>query len=192
MEKQKRVPDGMSRTAFVACDTLKRVWRHAHPNIVAYWHELEEIVKAAISAPGVTLNARRVRVRRDGAWLRLQLPSGRSLCYPSPQIEDEKITFLGVDQFTRRWQRQTTFAGRLFENLCQAVARDVMFYNMPGIEAQSYEILLSVHDEVICETPDTDHFVVDELSSLLAAAPAWALGMPLAAAGFECKSYRKD
>jgi DNA polymerase len=99
---------------------------------------------------------------------------------------------MGVNQYSRKWQRLNTYGGKLFENACQAVARDVMAANMPRIEAAGYEIVLTVHDEVICEAPDTPEFNTEHLSQLLATNPVWAPDMPLAAGGFEDYRYRKD
>lgn len=42
---------------------------------------------------------------------------------------------------------------------------------MPAIEARGYEIVLTVHDEVITEAPDKDFYFHDQLSRLLAANP---------------------
>jgi DNA polymerase len=67
-----------------------------------------------------------------------------------------------------------------------------MAHNMPAIDERGYEIVLSVHDELITETPDSDEFSAEELSQMLAANPPWAPDMPLAAAGFETYRYRKD
>lgn len=78
------------------------------------------------------------------------------------------------------------------ENATQAFARDVLAYNMPAIEDAGYEIVLSVHDELLTETPDTPEFNVDTLSRMMATAPTWAKGIPLAAAGFETTRYRKE
>ncbi|MGI9153589.1 MAG: DNA polymerase I, partial [Rubrivivax sp.] len=74
----------------------------------------------------------------------------------------------------------------------QAFARDILAYNMPAIERAGYEIVLSVHDELLTETPDSDEFNADHLGQMMATAPAWAAGIPLAAAGFETPRYRKD
>ncbi len=134
-----------------------------------------------------------LKVRCDGAWLRIRLPSGRYLCYLSPEVDAEgNCTFMGVDQYTRQWKRLRTHGGRLVENACQAVARDVMFYNMPAIEGAGYEIVLSVHDELLTETPNSDAFSSDVLAAMMARDPGWAKGLPLAAAGFETLRYRKD
>lgn len=78
------------------------------------------------------------------------------------------------------------------ENATQAFARDVLAHNMPSIEQAGYEIVLSVHDELLTETPDDARYTADALSRMMATAPDWAPGIPLAAAGFETLRYRKD
>lgn len=62
---------------------------------------------------------------------------------------------------------------------------------MPAIERAGYEIVLSVHDELLTETPDEPSYTAETLGSLMATAPSWAAGLPLAAAGFETYRYRK-
>lgn len=183
---------GLSERAWLTCESFKLAWRDAHQAIAVHWKELDETVRGAIDNPGNTFHCRLLKIRRDGAWLRIVLPSGRAVCYPSPAIQDNKITYMGVNQYSRKWCRLQTYGGKIFENVCQAVARDVMAHNMPPIEAAGYEIVLTVHDEVICEAPDSDEFNEDHLSSLLAANPPWAQGMPLAAAGFQTNRYKKD
>ena len=71
-------------------------------------------------------------------------------------------------------------------------ARDVLAHNMPAIEAEGYRIVLSVHDELLTETPDTDEYSSDTLAAHMSTVPPWAEGLPLAAAGFETTRYRKD
>ena len=75
-------------------------------------------------------------------------------------------------------------------NCTQAVARDVMAAAMPKLEAAGYPIILTVHDEVVCEVPD-GHGSVLELENIMTALPAWAEGLPVAAEGFEDIRYRK-
>lgn len=81
-----KVRHGLTPKVFVACDAIKRLWRSAHPRISSYWKELEDTVRAAVASPGTTLQCRKVKIRRDGGWLRIALPSGRALCYPSIQV----------------------------------------------------------------------------------------------------------
>lgn len=190
--KQKMPTFGLSPAAYIACDVLKRGWRYGHPAIAGYWPELEQAALRALQHQGERFTARRVTLVASKNWLFMELPSGRSICYPAARIVNGSVTYMGVDQYTRKWQRIATTPGKLFENLSQAVARDVMAHNMPAIDARGCEIVLSVHDELITETPDSPDFNADELSRMLAANPPWALDMPLSAAGFEAYRYRKD
>jgi DNA polymerase len=78
------------------------------------------------------------------------------------------------------------------ENIVQAIARDVLGYNMPAIEEHGFDIVLSVHDELLTETPDKDLWNHHRLAALMSNVPPWAEGLPLSAAGFETTRYRKD
>ena len=191
-KKEKRSRFGLSDDAFVACDVLKRMWRDAHPNISGYWHQLKDLAVRAINGRGNTFNELGLRVRASKNWLVVGMPSGRALFYPLPKVdEDGALSYMGIDQYTRKWTRIRTHGGKLFENLCQAVARDIMAANMPLIEAAGYQIVLTVHDEIIAEAPDEPQYNAKHLASLLAANPDWAPDIPLAAAGFETYRYKK-
>lgn len=192
--KKKKRTLGLTMEVYVACEVLKRAWRDAHAATEALWAAAGEAARLAIKNPGETFPiGQHLKARRDGAWLRIRLPSGRYLCYINPDVDDEgQITYFGVNQYTRQWGRIKTYGGKLVENATQAFARDVLAYNMPAIERAGYEIVLSVHDELLTETPDTDKLNADELGQMMATAPAWARGIPLAAAGFETTRYRKD
>lgn len=194
--KRKRLTTyGLSDKAFVVCESFKALWRKAHPAISTYWKELDDAAKEAVRNPGRAVYARKLKFIRKGAWLRMILPSGRALCYPAPQIKSvkgkETLSYKGVNQYTRKWTRISTYGGKLFENACQAVARDVMAHNMPAIEAAGFRIILTVHDDVITEPLDKAELTSDYLSSLLATNPPWMPGCPLAADGFEAQRYRK-
>lgn len=194
MRKQpKATTFNMPDDTFVGCDVVKRGWRNGHPAIAAWWPMLEQAFRDTIDSPGYTFDCGSVKVRRDGNWLRIRLPSGRYLCYPAPEIDEQgRCSYMGVDQYTRKWQRIHTYSGKLAENITQAFARDVLAYSMPTIEATGYRIVLSVHDELLTETPDSPEFNSDHLSALMSTVPPWAEGLPLAAAGFETLRYRKD
>ena len=85
-----------------------------------------------------------------------------------------------------------TYSGKLCENITQAVARDILVGTMQAIDDRGYQIVLSVHDELITEAPDAPGFSAAKLNALMSRVPEWAPGLPLAADGFEAKRYRKD
>ena len=191
--KMKMPTYDLSEDAFIACDCLAMLWREAHPAISSFWKELEGGFIDAVRNPGVTFDVRGLKFRKDGAWLRVRLPSGRFLCYPSAQVDDEdKCSYMGVDQYTRKWTRQDTYGGKLLENITQAASRDVMAHAMPLAENDGFDITLTVHDELITETPDEAEYNADRLGAWMSQVPDWAGDLPLAAAGFEAYRYRKD
>lgn len=192
--KKKKRTLGLTMEVYVACEVLKSAWREAHANTKALWAAAGEAVRLAIKNPGESFPiGQHLKARRDGAWLRIRLPSGRYLCYINPDVDDDgQISYFGVNQYTRQWGRIKTYGGKLIENATQAFARDILAYNMPAIEQAGYEIVLSVHDELLTETPDSPEYTADALGHMMASAPSWAAGIPLAAAGFETTRYRKD
>ncbi|UXE05687.1 intein-containing DNA polymerase precursor [Salmonella phage GSP003] len=139
-----------------------------------------------------------------GWWLCMELPSGRILSYPGIGVSvtketDEdgrvntnvRIKYQGENQLTRQWTTLYTHGGKACENIVQAFCRDLLAYAMLNVEAGGYPIVLSVHDELVCETPDTPDYTVAELEKLMCALPEWAEGFPLVAEGAELKRYAK-
>lgn len=139
-----------------------------------------------------------------GWWLCMELPSGRILSYPGIGVSvtketDEdgrvntnvRIKYQGENQLTRQWTTLYTHGGKACENIVQALCRDLLAYAMINVEGGGYPIVLSVHDELVCETPYTPEYTVAELEKLMCALPEWAEGFPLVAEGAEMKRYAK-
>lgn len=139
-----------------------------------------------------------------GWWLCMELPSGRILSYPGIGVSvtketDEdgrvntnvRIKYQGENQLTRQWTTLYTHGGKACENIVQALCRDLLAYAMIKVEDGGYPIVLSVHDELVCETPDTPEYNVAELERLMCELPEWAEGFPLVAEGQELKRYAK-
>lgn len=188
--EKKRATFGLTSIQYRTCDGLKRLWRRAHPATVQMWKDLKTATQLATMGEEPA-PVGRCRIERRNNWLCIVLPSDRVLCYPSPLIENGALTYMGMNQYSRKWSRLGTYGGKLSENLTQAIARDVLADAMPRAEAAGYHISLTVHDELITETPDTPEFSAEGLCSILAANPPWATGFPLAAQGFEAYRYNK-
>lgn len=82
-----------------------------------------------------------------------------------------------------------TSEGPVLAHNCQSTARDVLADNLPAVEAAGFNLLLTVHDEVVTEGRDGTH---EHLSQIIATNPPWAGGLPLSAAGFSAPRYKKD
>lgn len=188
--KQRRTL-GLSEAVYCTCEALKAMWREAHPATKALWPAYQSAAINAVQNPGTEFHAGRCTFDRKDNWLRIRLPSGRFLCYPSPRVDDGKLSYMGVNVYSKKWHRIDTYGGKIAENIDQASSRDIMAYALPEIEKAGYPLVLTVHDEVITEPPDSDEFNDKELSRILATNPPWAPGLPLAAKGFTTYRYRK-
>jgi DNA polymerase len=187
----------MDRVEWLASETVKLAWRARHPRIKSLWWACRDAATRAIEEPGVTFKAMdHLRFKVVGhagfKYLLCRMPSGNFLVYASPRLEDGAITYLGVDALTRQWMRLSTYGGKLVENACQSVARDILAQAMPAAEEAGYRVVLTVHDELVTEAPAGGDHTAAGLSEILSCVPNWAEGLPLAAAGFETQRYRKD
>ena len=182
---------GLEPHVYAACALLASAWRGAHLSTRALWRELEDAFRSAVLQPGVTFRVgEHLAIRGNGKQVRIRLPSGRFLIYDSPRLADGAISFMGFKE--GRWLREYTFGGRLAENVTSAVARDIMVGGMKRAETAGYNVVLTVHDEIIAEVPDSPDFTAGELSALMTPGEPWSAGLPLAAHGFETHRYRKD
>lgn len=194
--KEKKLIRGMSQKAWVACNAIKSAWRKANSEIESFWYSLAKACQSAIKAKGVAFSAGRIVCKVSGNYLLMRLPSGRYLVYPAPRLPEEgemcDFTFMGVNQYTKKWERIPTYAGKCAENSCQAVACDLLLEAGPRLEAAGYRIVMSVHDEYITEIKDDNTRNHREMEKIMSDLPDWADGLPLVAAGFEAARYRKD
>jgi len=180
----------LSKRAYVVCDLIKQLWRDANPATVKFWSDLETAARNTILTAS-EMHLDRVSLRKDKQWLLIQLPSGRYLCYPGAKTEGGKIQYRGLNQYTKQWGDIGTYGGKLCENVTQAVARDVLCEGMLRAEKAGFEIVLTVHDEVVSEAGERERDSVEFLVELMTKNPTWAEGLPLAAAGYESYRYRK-
>lgn len=100
-------------------------------------------------------------------------------------------TALGVNSVTKKWERFALYGGLAFENIVQAIARDLLANGIRKSEAAGYPVIGHVHDEIITEVP-RGFGDVGEYERLICELPAWAGGLPLTASGWRGKRYRKD
>jgi DNA polymerase bacteriophage-type len=190
--EQKRPLYDLSHRTFCMLDSIKRLWRRAHLKTQTLWGELKDAYAGAVNMPGDEVHVGHLSLWKQGNWLRIELPSGRSLSYASPRAEDGKCSYRGINQYSRKWSRLSTYGGKLAENVTQAVARDVFKNCYQATIDAGYSPRIPVHDELICYAPDTDEYSAEGLSEIMSRVPPWAKGLPIAAAGFEGYRYKKD
>ena len=84
------------------------------------------------------------------------------------------------------------YGGLQCENIVQAGARDIMVDAMFRTEAKGYELVLTVHDELLAEVDETSaaHTVEDFQNTMAMLDPVYA-GLPMEVKAWEDKRYVK-
>ena len=151
-------------------------WRRVNQWAVRYWQALESAYMRAMRNPNQEFAAGRVFYLFDGVHLWYALPSGRVLCYPYARFEPDGVSYAKCAwkpaQGATEWPRARLWSGLAAENICQAVANDLLRYSLRQVE----DVVLTVHDELVIETASPD---VDALRRVMCTPPAWASGLPL-------------
>lgn len=182
--------------------TVVDAYRSKFWQVVNMWREQEgAAIEATLNGEGAEpVVAGKVKWFVEGQYLYCQLPSGRRLAYPEPDVRGWKtswgqvktsLTFTGINPYSRKWERRAAYGGLLVENITQAVARDIMADAIRRAdESHIYDVVLSVHDELIAEA-DEDKGNVADFVQLMAQAPSWASDCPIEAEGWADVRYHK-
>jgi DNA polymerase family A/Toprim domain/CHC2 zinc finger len=177
-------------------EQFKTTWRREHPATVRFWRNLERIVHhTVISGRPHNLDGGKISCRMNEGYLLLALPSGRDLSYPQAALGPGK--FEGTrelrfkDNARGGWADTSAWYGQLTENVVQAVARDLLAAAILRVGAAGYDIVLHVHDEIVCEVPDGFGEHAGFLG-LLTELPTWSAALPMAAKVWTGKRYTKS
>lgn len=178
-------------------------WRAASPNIVEFGggqtrgrfrsarpelYGLEGAVVAAIRNPGSAFSCGSITYVVERGTLFCRLPSGRFLTYHQPQIAPSRrdwaqpweveITFSGWNTNPKQgalgWVRMQTYAGKLMENVTQAVAYDFQAHGIMQLERAGYPVVLHSHDEIASERR-VGEGSVEEFERIVNTLPDWAV-----------------
>ena len=108
-------------------------WRESSPKIVELWRALEKAaIRCIVRRASTVSTLGNVRFDFESGILWMTLPSGRRLAYYGAKYEETKfhpdrksLTYMGVNQMTKRWERVETWGGKLTEN-CWAAGTPVL------------------------------------------------------------------
>lgn len=175
------------------------LWRESSPKIVELWRALEKAAIRCVARRATTTSTLgNVRFDFESGILWMTLPSGRRLAYYGAKYEETKfhpdrksLTYMGVNQMTKRWERVETWGGKITENLVQATARDVLREAMFSLTEKGWDIRAHVHDECICTEPIGGK-TVEQMCKAMCPDIPWAQGLPLNADGYDGPYYFKD
>ena len=177
-------------------------YRSSYSKVKELWALCENAAIEATSNPGNPFRAGQhivMKVAKDALWM--QLPSKRLICWQRPKLElvttpwgatKYGVTVHSLNTYTRAWTRNQLIGSSIFQSAVQGTARDFLANAMLNLENVGFEIINSIHDEVLLLVDeDTADEASMSVTEIMVTPPKWALDFPLAAEGWVSKRYKK-
>ena len=109
------------------------LWRESSPKITELWRALEKAaIRCVARRTSAVSSLGNIRFDFENGILWMGLPSGRRLAYFGAKYEESRfhpdrksLTYMGVNQMTKKWERVETWGGKLVEN-CWAAGTPVL------------------------------------------------------------------
>jgi DNA polymerase bacteriophage-type len=180
-------------------DTVRR-WRSANKRVVDLWYSLENAALRVLKTgqpAGIKglIIARESDIQNGLDFLTVTLPSGRKLFYVKPFLAEndfgkEAIHYWGMNQENKKWEKISTYGGKLTENIVQAIARDCLAETIFRLNGIGLIPIMHIHDEVVLDEPVNTS--LEAITAIMGQPISWAPGLPLKGDGFETFYYMKD
>jgi len=105
----------------------------------------------------------------------------------------DSLIYAGTNQKTKQWDIWVaSHGGKLFENLVQGIARDILAHCLLQFEARDMCVIGHVHDEGVCLVEDDLLSpTVEDMIEIMSTPVAWAPGLLLGADGYQDPYYHK-
>jgi DNA polymerase len=178
-------------------------YRSSYAKVKGLWAACEAAAIDAVNNPGTGYAAGqkiKLKVAKNALWM--QLPSGRLICWQRPQLEllttpwgSEKlgVTIHSQNTYSRQWTRNPLIGSSIFQSAVQGTARDFLANAMLNLENNGYEVINSIHDEVLLlvDEDKAEEALENDVMYIMTHPPKWAPDFPLAAEGWVSKRYKK-
>ena len=178
-------------------------YRSSYAKVKELWALCEIAAIQAVENPGNPFAAGGkiiMKVAKNALWM--QLPSGRLICWQRPELEllttpwgSQKlgVTVHSQNTYTRQWGRNALIGSSIFQSAVQGTARDCLAVAMLNLEKAGYEVINSIHDEVLLLVDEdrAEEALENDVMHIMTNPPTWAPDFPLAAEGWHGKRYRK-
>lgn len=166
----------------VSLDEAKRIidtYRSASFKIADFWARAGRALEAMLMGQSMTVDALGIVKAIPGDVPKLTLPNGLHVQYPGLKVvvNDEgkrEMVYYSKGLPVR------IYSGKVVENICQAVARQVVAEQMLRI-SKRYKVVLTVHDAVAVIAPAAEAKEAQRyVEECMSWNPKWAAGLPLA------------
>lgn len=176
-------------------------YRDYYSKVKRFWYDQENAAVRAIEQGGFIMTQQQIGWYkttigpRKLPYLVCVLPNKNKLYYFRPRItyedfygrEKAVLNYFKVDPQTGQMKPEKTYGGKLVENIVQAVSRDIMAASMLRVVKHNkqfkkrYDVIMTVHDELVAEVGDTGEYSEEEFTKIMEAREAWFADAPIKA-----------
>ena len=165
----------------VTLEEAKRIidtYRSTSFRIADFWRSAGDALKAMLTGQSMQIDA--VGLVRAIPGKGLTLPNGLHIQYPALRERADPETGKFETVYYSKGLPVRIYGGKVVENICQAVARQVVAEQMLRV-SKRYKVVLTVHDAVaiIAKKEEADEAQA-YLEECMSWNPKWAEGLPLA------------
>ena len=166
-----------------------RTYRETYPKIPEFWRTAGVALEAVMNNQSFAFGRNGVLLvdGRDG----IKLPNGLYIKYPNLRYKetDGKTEMVYNTKRGRAIIDTRIYGGKVTENVCQALARIVIGYQMLFV-AKKYKVVMTVHDAIACVAPkDEADRALEYVEMCMKLRPEWASDLPLNCEAGYGKSY---
>jgi DNA polymerase len=166
-------------------------YREKYARVPKLWASFDRAVKLTIrERRKYTVRKGLVKFYMEGDDLVMLLPSGRTIYYPNAELVKRENKWTGVQEDAIRFRTvlesgkfvwEYTYGGKLVENAVQAIARDLLVYGMYNAANAGFELIGTVHDEIISlfNRLKVTKRTVKKFVRTICQLPIWAIGETL-------------
>jgi hypothetical protein len=156
------------------------VYRETYDWIPLLWRRAGEALEAILNDQAMDLG--RGGVLKVEGEKGIRLPNGLYIKYPNlRKIENEngKLEYVYDTRKGKAIIPNRIYGGKVVENVCQALARIIIGYQMLTI-AKKYKVVMTVHDAIAIVAPEAEKETAQEFVEMcMRLRPDWALELPL-------------
>lgn len=162
------------------CAELVNIYRMKYTRITSFWQQCRTAVECLYAKRGFKFGRNNCLSVEDGY---IQLPSGTRLYYPDMRREkgEKGWDYSYIDREGKK--RKRIYSTLLVENIVQAVARDILAWQMVKI-GKKWPVVGMVHDELIAMCRKENNLACfRDVEAAMKQVPSWAVGCPVTCEG---------
>lgn len=148
-------------------------YRTKHWPIKENWKHVDSLLDVLVRGGEVQYGP--VTFRREV----VELPSGVKMYYPDIHHDGENYRYKRYDRRSRKWNWVKIYGAMMVENLCQALARELLVDQMLTLQKR-WDSVHQIHDEIIFLVPEEEtNLACQTMKKIMEISPDWMPNLPL-------------